>query len=226
LRNVWLAAIAALLIGLVAGCAPAAPNLAGPGVVPGGVPLTGEHVLAPGDEFELRFPFYPDLNDRVVVGPDGRLSLQLVDTVAVGGLTVADATKLLNQRYAKVIRDPQASITLRAYAPQEIFVDGWVANPGLVRSDVPLTVSRALAQAGGVKTGAHTDAILVLRRTPDGTVHYYQVALGSYAGAGAEDPLLASYDVVYVPQNLFGSLNDFLVNYIKNVPFYVSDTIQ
>jgi len=118
------------------------------------------------------------------------------------------------------------TVTVRTYAPESIYVDGWVNTPGLVRSDVPLTVSRALAQAGGVKTGAHTDAILVLRRTPDGTVHYYQVALGSYAGAGAEDPLLASYDVVYVPQNLFGSLNDFLVNYIKNVPFYVSYTIQ
>lgn len=226
MRIAWLAAIAGLLFGLVAACTPAAPKLAGPDVVPGGVPLSGEHVLAPGDEFELRFPFYADLNDRILVGPDGRASLQLVNTVAVGGLTVADATKLLNERYAKVIHDPQATITLRAFAPQQIFVDGWVANPGLVRSDVPLTVSRAIAQAGGAKSGAHTDAILVLRRTPDGVVHYYQVALGNYAGAGGEDPMLASYDVVYVPQNLFGSLNDFLVNYVKNVPFYVNYTIQ
>ena len=130
--------------------------------------------------------------------------------------------------FAKVIRDPQATITLRAYAPQQIFVDGWVTNPGLVRSDVPLTVSRALAQAGGTKSGAHTDAILVLRRTADNKIHYYQVALGNYAGAGfsAEDPLLSSYDVVYVPQTIFASLQDFLVNYVKNVPFYVNYQIQ
>jgi protein involved in polysaccharide export with SLBB domain len=225
-RIAWLAAIAGLLLGLIAACAPEAPKLSGPDVVPGGVPLTSEHVLTPGDEFELRFPFYPDLNDRVIIGPDGRLSLQLVDTIALGGLTVAEATRLLNERYAKIIRDPQATITLRAYAPQQIFVDGWVANPGLVRSDVPLTVSRAIAQAGGAKSGAHTDAILVLRRTPDGVIHYYQVALGNYAGAAAEDPLLATYDVVYVPKNLMGAIGDFLANYVKNVPFYVSYTIQ
>jgi polysaccharide biosynthesis/export protein PslD len=226
-RIARLAAIAGLALGVLAGCTPAAPKLT-VAAVPGGVPLTAEHALAPGDEFELRFPFYPDLNDRVVVGPDGRLSLQLIDTVAVGGLTVAEAARLLNERYAKVIRDPQATLTMRIYAPEEIFVDGWVANPGLVRSDVPLTVSRAIAQAGGAKSGAHTDAVLVLRRTPDGVVHYYQVALGSYGGAGAaaEDPLLSSYDVVYVPQNLFGSISDFLANYLKNVPFYVSYTIQ
>lgn len=223
----WRFVVAGLWFGLLAACAPTAPKLTA-ATAPGGVPLTSEHVLAPGDEFEIRFPFYPDLNDRVLVGPDGRLSLQLINTVAVGGLTVGAATRLLNERYAQVIRDPQVSLTMRTYAPEEIFVDGWVANPGLVRSDVPLTVSRAIAQAGGAKSGAHLDDVLVLRRTPDNIVHYYRVALGHYAGAGAsaEDPLLSSYDVVYVPQGVLGSISDFLANYLKNVPFYVNYTIQ
>jgi polysaccharide export outer membrane protein len=227
LRIAWLAAIAGLMLGALGACAPSAPKLGAPEALPGAVPLTAEHVLAPGDEFELRFPFYPDLNDRVVVGPDGRLSLQLVNTVAVGGLSVGEATKLLNDRYAKVIRDPQATLTVRNFAPQQIFVDGWVANPGLVRSDVPLTVSRAIAQAGGAKTGSHTDAILVLRRTRDGTIHFYQVALGNYAGAGGgEDPMLNSYDVVYVPKTVLGSIGDFLATYVKNIPFYLNYPIQ
>jgi protein involved in polysaccharide export with SLBB domain len=214
------------MLGSLVACTPAAPKLTAE-AVPGGVPLTSEHVLAPGDEFEIRFPFYPDMNDRVLVGPDGRLSLQLVNTVEIGGLTVAEATRLLNQRYAQVLRDPQLNITMRTYAPEEIFVDGWVANPGIVRSDVPLTVSRAIAQAGGVKSGAHNGAILVLRRTPDGIVHYYQVGLGNYAGAGTgEDPMLSTYDVVYVPAGVLGSISDFLANYLKNVPFYVNYTIQ
>src|SRR6202012_5932376 len=93
-RMAWLAAIAGLMLGFLAACAPPATSLAGPDVVAGGVPLTSEHVLAPSDEFELRFPFYPDLNDRVTIGPDGRLSLQLINTVALAGLTTADATKL------------------------------------------------------------------------------------------------------------------------------------
>jgi protein involved in polysaccharide export with SLBB domain len=227
-RITWLGAIAGLLLCQLGACAPGGPSLGGPDVVAGGVPSAPEHRLAPGDEFELRFPYYPDLNDRVIVGPDGRLSLQLIDTVEVGGLTVVEATRLLNQRYAKVIRDPKVSVTMRTYAPEQIFVDGWVANPGLVRSDVPLTVSRAIAQAGGAKTGAHTDAVLVVRRTADGRIAYYQIALGGFAGAGAaaEDPLLSSYDIVYVPKGLLGSVNDFLANYLKNVPFYVNYTLQ
>ena len=117
---------------------------------------------------------------------------------------------------------------MRTYAPQAVFVDGWVNNPGVVRSDVPLTVSRAIAQAGGARSGAHTEGILLLRRSGDGKVFYYQVALGNYAGAGetAQDPLLKSYDVVYVPQTIFASLSDFLANYVKNIPFYVNYTVQ
>jgi protein involved in polysaccharide export with SLBB domain len=219
-------AVVALALLPLGGCTPAAPSLAGPGVFSGGVPTTDEHTLAPNDEIEIRFPFYPDLNDRVLVGPDGRLSLQLVNTVVVGGLTVAQATKAINERYAAVIRDPQATVTLRTYAPQQVYVDGWVANPGLVRSEVPLTVSRAIAQAGGVKSGAQTDGILVLRRGADGNHYYYKVTLGNYGGAGAEDPLLKSYDVVYVPQTVFASLSDFLANYVRNIPFYFQYTIS
>jgi len=222
----WLWALAVLALLPLGGCTPSAPDIAAGGVFPGGVPVTEAHVLAPNDEVEVRFPFYPDLNDRVLVGPDGRLSLQMINTVAVGGLTVADATKLINERYAAVIKDPQATITLRTYAPQEVFVDGWVNNPGLVRSDVPLTVSRALAQAGGAKSGAHTDDILVLRRAADGKIYYYQVVLGNYAGAGGEDPLLKSYDVVYVPQTVFASFSDFLTTYVRQIPFYFQYTVQ
>lgn len=226
MRLGWLLAIAALALLPLGGCTPSAPSMAGPGVFPGGVPVIDEHVLAPNDEIEVRFPFYPDLNDRVLVGPDGRLSLQLVNTVAVGGLTIAQATKAINERYAAVIREPQATVTLRTYAPQQVYVDGWVANPGLVRSDVPLTVSRAVAQAGGAKSGAQTDNVLVLRRGSDANHYYYKVALGNYAGAGAEDPLLKSYDVVYVPQTVFASFSDFLANYVRNIPFYFQYTLR
>jgi len=227
-RGLWLIAVAALILAALAACTPKAPNVATVKVFPGGVPVTDEHMLAPGDEIEIRFPFYADLNDRVVIGPDGRLSLQLVNSVAVGGLTVSGAGKLLNERYAAVIKNPELTVTVRTYAPQAVFVDGWVNNPGVVRSDVPLTVSRAIAQAGGARSGAHTEGILLLRRSGDGKVFYYQVALGNYAGAGetAQDPLLKSYDVVYVPQTIFASLSDFLANYVKNIPFYVNYTVQ
>ena len=97
---------------------------------------------------------------------------------------------------------------MRNYAPEAVYVDGWVARPGLIRSETPLTVARAIARAGGVKTGAKTRDILLLRRDPSGKLFSYKVALGDFAGAGGEDPLLKSFDIVYVPQTALAAVGE------------------
>ncbi len=208
---------------LLGACAPSGPLLAG--LAPGGeIPVGGaaimpEHTLSAGDQFEIRFPFAADYNDRVTVGMDGTVAPKALGSVAVGGLTVPEATARLDERYSKLLKSPELSLTVRHYAPEVVYVDGWVAHPGLIRSDMPLTVARALAQAGGVKTGARTGDVLVMRHDAGGTVRTYQVALGSYAGAGAEDPLLKSFDVVYVPQTPIAAVASFAQQYYTNVPF-------
>lgn len=213
-------ALAAAL--LLTGCAPAGPRLEASGVVAGGVPLAPEHTLSAGDEFEIRLPFAAEYNDRVTVGMDGTVAPKAVGSVAVGGLTAPEATARLTERYAGLLKAPELSITMRRYAPEIVYVDGWVRKPGLIRSDVPLTVAHALAQAGGVKAGAKTGGVLVLRHDADGAVHPYSVALGNYAGAGAADPPLKSFDVVYVPQTPIAAVSDFARQYYQNAPFSAS----
>jgi len=203
---------------VLAACAPEGPRLEASGVVDlrsgsGGVPVAPAHTLTAGDVFEIRFPFAADYNDRVTVGMDGTVAPKALGSVPVGGLTVPEATALLKERYAKLLKSAELSITVRRYAPEVVYVDGWVAKPGLIRSDVPLTVARALAQAGGVKTGAKTGGVLVMRHG------------GSYAGAAAEDPLLKSFDVVYVPQNPITAVSEFAKQYYTNVPFSASFSI-
>jgi protein involved in polysaccharide export with SLBB domain len=219
-----LPALAALLI-LLAGCAPGGPHLVGgaaSGDAPGGVALAPEHTLSAGDEFEIRLPFADDYNDRVTVGMDGTVAPKAIGSVLVGGLTVPEATVRLKARYATLLKAPDLSITVRRYAPEVIYVDGWVARPGLIRSDIPMTVARALAQVGGVKAGAKTSDVLIMRHDPQGGVQTYQVALGNFAGAGAEDPMLKAFDVVYVPQTPLAAVADFARQYYRNLPFSAS----
>jgi polysaccharide biosynthesis/export protein len=222
LANIQRIAVFAAL--LLAACNPNGPRLAllGPGeAVPGGVPLTPEHTLSAGDQFEIRFPFSPEDNDRLTVGMDGTVSPKLVGTVQVGGLTVAEATARLKQLYAGKLKSPELSIVMRRYAPEVVYVDGWVGRPGLIRSDIPLTLTRALARAGGVKTGAKTDDILIMRHGGDGGVQTYSAAapVGGYGGGGPEDPLLKSFDVVYVPQTPIAAVAEFAKQYYTNLPF-------
>jgi protein involved in polysaccharide export with SLBB domain len=206
-----------ILASLLAGCAPQAPSLASGAMVPGGRPLTPEHTLTAGDEFVIRFPFAPEFNDRVTVGVDGTVAPRLIGGVVVGGLTVPEATTRLDALYAKKIRYPDLSLTVRAYAPEVFWVDGEVRKPGLIRSELPLTLERAIAEAGGIKTGAQTGDVLVIRRDENGAVRAYQQALAPLSGSS--DPILKSFDVVYVPQTVIGSINEFMASYVKNLPF-------
>lgn len=202
---------------MLAGCAARGPHLASGSVAAGGVPLAPEHTLTAGDVFEIRFPFTPELNDKVTVGEDGTVSPKLIGGVVVGGLTVPEATARLTPLYAKQIRNPELSLTMRAYAPEVFWVEGEVAHPGVIHSDLPLTLERALVQAGGAKTGARTVDILVIRRDETGNVRAYRAALAP--APGADDPILKSFDVIYVPQSVIGSVNEFMAGYVKNLPF-------
>src|SRR5438876_9090090 len=54
------------------------------------------YVIQPGDDLEVKFQLTPELNERQVVRPDGRISLQLIDTeVAAAGMTVEQLRRFL-----------------------------------------------------------------------------------------------------------------------------------
>jgi protein involved in polysaccharide export with SLBB domain len=205
---------------LAAGCLPVHPSLTSGTVAVGGVPLSPEHTLSPNDQFEIRFAFSPEFNDRITVGEDGTVAPKLIGSVVVGGLTVPQATARLKPLYAKQLKDAELSLTVRRYAPEVFWVEGAVVKPGLIRSPLPLTLERAVAEAGGLKPGAQTGQVLVIRRDEGGGVRAYQEALAPLAGSA--DPVLDSFDVVYVPLTVIGSVNDFLANYAKNLPFAVT----
>lgn len=217
-------------IGVVAvmlvGCAgmPDAEKVSSVPVTFGGNPKTEPYTLSPGDDINVRFQFYADLNDVATLGPDGHVALQLVGDVDLAGLTVPEASDRLNQRYAAVIKQPTVSVAVKSYALQQIYVDGQVNSPGLVRSTQPLTLTRALAQAGGLKLAtAKTGHVLIVRRKPDGAAVYYEVDLGGGLGTGdGQDPLLKSYDLVYVPQTAIGSVADFVSNTLLKIAPYAA----
>jgi protein involved in polysaccharide export with SLBB domain len=214
--------LAAALALLAAGCAEKAPSpsLRSGDVAVGRAPIAPEHTLTAGDVFDIRFPFSAEFNDKVTVGDDGSISAKLIGKVIVGGLTVPEATARLKPLYAKQLRNPELSLTVRSFAPEVFWVDGEVTRPGLIRSALPLTLQRAIVEAGGVKTGARTGEILVIRRDEAGAVQAYKAPLKP--APGAVDPVLKSFDVVYVPRTVIGEISNFLASYVKNLPFSAS----
>jgi protein involved in polysaccharide export with SLBB domain len=211
------------IICMLAGCAtgPSAPPYEAAKVVPGGVAVSEPYRLTPGDDLYVRFPYDKDLNDEVVVSPDGTVTLQYVNDIKLAGLSLPEARDVLDTEFGKVLREPTVSVSVKSYSLQQIYVSGQVNNPGLVRDTVPLTLSRAIAEAGGLKlASAITSQVLIVRRRPDGTIVYYQVDMSNGVVGTDADPLLSSYDLVYVPETQIAQLADFISNnLVRTVPY-------
>jgi polysaccharide export outer membrane protein len=182
--------------------------------------------LQVGDGIAVHFLSFPDLDDIATIGPDGHVALRLINDFQIAGMTVAEATKETNDRYEKVLRHPGVSMTIRSYALQQVYVDGEVNSPGVIRSSVPLTAAGAIAQAGGIKLAtAHSHGALLLRRRPDGAIVYYKLGFHGDLPGGEGDPILRTNDLIYVPRTPIASVADFLqANILRVIPIVVTPT--
>lgn len=201
-------AAALLLMALLTGCAQTvASNLPPAPMVPTPV-AASPSALAPyklqvGDLLYVRLYLNPELNEDVVVRPDGMISTAIAEDVQAYGRTPKQVAAELRKRYRSVLSDPQIGVVVHSFAPNRVYVGGEVNDPGEFITVGPnLTISQALARAGGVKLSADRAKVFVLRRGPGDkpealAVDYMGIITGRNPAA---DVRLAQYDTVYVPR--------------------------
>jgi polysaccharide export outer membrane protein len=200
---------------------PTAPVVEGTGI--GTEPV---YRLQVGDQISVHFLSFPDLDDSATIGPDGHVALRLVSDFQLADMTLAEATEEVNKHYEAVVRHPGVSLTIKSYALQQVYVDGEVNSPGVVRSSLPLTASGAIAQAGGVKLAtARAHGALLIRRRSDGAIVYYKLVFHGDLPGGAGDPILRNNDLVYIPRTPIASVAEFIQgNILRMVPVTVAPT--
>jgi polysaccharide export outer membrane protein len=156
-----------------------------------------------GDVLGIRLATNPELNEDVTVRPDGMISTTVAEDVVAYGRTPAEISARLRDGYRSTLKDPRISVIVRSFAPNRIYVAGEVNNPGEFITVGPnLTISQAIARAGGVRLSAARAHIFVIRRGPNDVpqafkVDYMDVISGKHP---EDDARLAQYDVVYVPR--------------------------
>lgn len=180
-----------------------------------------EYRINVGDQLDIKFFYNSELNEQVTVRPDGRISLQLAHEIMTDGLTPAELTDLLKEKYAKEIQKPEITVIVRSFSAQKVYMDGEVNNPGVIDLIRPMTILQAISQAGGLKDSARIDEIIIIRRTSDKKPMYVQVNLSKIINATdvhQNIPLLP-YDIVYVPKSPIANVNLWIDQYIrKNIP--------
>ncbi|MFH1148420.1 MAG: polysaccharide biosynthesis/export family protein [Pseudomonadota bacterium] len=182
---------------------------------------TEEYRIQPGDTFDIKFFYNPELNETVIVRPDGRISLQLAHDVAAAGLTPAKLSQTLVEKYRAEIRQPEIAIIVRTFSAERVYVDGEVFRPGMITLAHPVSILQALSTAGGMRDSARDNEVVLIRRGPDGKPAHMIVNVEAIRNGAdlSQDILLAPCDIVFVPKSPIANVNKFVDLYIrKNIP--------
>jgi len=178
-----------------------------------------EYILQFGDVIDIKFYYNPELNERVTIRPDGKISLQLVDEVEAVGLIPSELDRILTEKYSKILSQPEVAVIIQEFAGQKVYVGGEVNSPGLIPISGKLTSLQAIFQAGGFKNTAKLKSIVILRdqgtKKPLFTTINLKEDLKKHTQHN--DILLKPYDIIFVPKTTIAKINQFVDQYIKKL---------
>lgn len=107
------------------------------------------------------------LSADAIVRPDGTITIPYVGELRAAGRTAAQLQQDASQRLAALVKDATVTVSVTEINSYRFTVAGNVEHPGLFTARYYLTVSEALALAGGPNRYADTDEVVVVR--PSGT---------------------------------------------------------
>lgn len=161
------------------------------------------YVIKPSDVLRLDVFNEPKVSvPESPVGKAGEASFPLIGNVAVGGLTVNQASEKIRALYdADWLVDPKITLTVVGYATEAVTVLGAVQRPGqlAINSTTGLDFATALAIAGGLAETADTGRI-ELHRAAGGVTVYTKNDVSDGAAGKLQ---LASGDRIIVGQSRF-----------------------
>ncbi|MBA3515931.1 MAG: polysaccharide export protein [Pyrinomonadaceae bacterium] len=139
----------------------------------------------------------------IAIPPSGRISLALIPGgVFVNGKTVDEVAELIKQRYDEYIIDPQVTVSLEKASSYRYSIIGDIAQPGIRLMNHRMTVTEAIAEAGGVLPTGNRSRVVVLRRQPNGMLSSIAVNVSAiYKGKAPDTTYLVPGDQVVVPGN-------------------------
>jgi polysaccharide export outer membrane protein len=115
---------------------------------------TGEpYRLGEGDQVTIQVWDKPELSGVQNIGPDGSLTVPLVGTVRVAGMTRDDAAKAVRDSLSKLYSGMVVTVKVDQYLGNRVTILGRVKVQGVQRFENVPTILEAIARAGGLLDG-------------------------------------------------------------------------
>ncbi|RPH42997.1 MAG: polysaccharide export protein, partial [Planctomycetota bacterium] len=109
--------------------------------------------LGEGDQVFVQVWEKPELSGVQFVGPDGALTIPLVGTMKVAGMTREEGAKAIRDSLARLYTGISVTLRVDQYVANRVTVVGRVKTPGVIRFEKPPSIMEAIARAGGLVDG-------------------------------------------------------------------------
>jgi polysaccharide export outer membrane protein len=159
-------AIAAVIVVMVTGCHTPLPKY---DYAQEPDPTHGEITLGVGDTIAINVWENANLNTEATIRADGKITMPLIGDIRAVGETPTSLKALIRtqlQNFVKLQAGNEVTIAVRSWKSYRFTVQGEVGHSGVFTSDQYVTVSEALALAGGLTKFAKRSEVQLTRTDP------------------------------------------------------------
>tara|TARA_B100001093_G_scaffold256916_1_gene245681 strand:- start:31168 stop:32283 length:1116 start_codon:yes stop_codon:yes gene_type:complete len=133
-----------------------------------------EYIIGIGDTLRIEIlKDNPNFSKSTKVDITGKIEIPEFDRVYVAGLSLSELTSILNEKYSKIIKDPDINIEVIGYRPINVYLDGEIQNPGVQkfyllndenrRLEQFPTLFEVIQEAGGITNYADLTKVEIIR---------------------------------------------------------------
>ena len=167
--------------------------------------------IAGGDVFTFSVYDNPELTSRaegITVTPDGYIGISLTGPIKIGGLTITEATKYIELKLSKFIRNPKISLAPIQIQSANFTILGKVNRPNRYVLSNNARITDAIAMAGGLATGLFNGDSVEIANLKDayimreGKILPIDFRKALYEGDILNNIPLMNGDYIYIPSNL------------------------
>jgi polysaccharide export outer membrane protein len=148
--------------------------------------LPKDYVIGVEDVLNVVFWKDKELSAEVLVRPDGKISLPMLNDVPAAGMTPEQLAAAVQQAAAKFVRDPGATVIVKEIRSRKVYVIGEVTKPGTFPLASEMNVIQIIAEAGGFLESANKSNVVVVRNENGQErrykVNYNEVVRGKNVG--------------------------------------------
>ena len=158
--------------------------------------------VGPSDLLEIKVFQADELSRQVRVDQRGNITLPLMGTIRVAGLTQGELEKRLADLLGKnLLQNPQVSVFIKEFTAQRVTVEGEVNSQGVFPITGQMTVLQAVAMAGGLGELAAANEVMLFRKQGNGA-RGYQIDLNAIRKGLARDPYVQNDDRIVVQRGV------------------------